>query len=340
MAKDLGKTVYFFGAGSSAASTYNLPVMGAFFLEEDFKGDSYPFLHRFISNKFPGVETGRLNLEEVVTTMELNLDKFASFGEPAEAEVQKARSELDQYVAERLAIANRQGCKQIGKLINAELAAIESRDSVITLNYDLVVDNTLWERSLKGPSKELRPECLLDRTYNILQRTQLFHGERPSMYHKSKGLGFYLKLHGSIDWLYCVNTSCGNHQIFFANWIGSEPIHNDPGDLCSLCGMPLVNVIVPPTMAKTFEKYPKLGFLWSLAYRELRTAERIVIFGISFAPSDYYLSWLLKKAILDRKERPKIFNIDINKMPRERIRELTGIDPVVVESIDEYLGCK
>ena len=125
--------------------------------------------------------------------------------------------------------------------------------------------------------------------------------------------------------------------MFFPNWLGSREVYNSPGDLCSLCGSPLVNVIVPPTMNKSFEKFPKLGLLWSLAYRELNKADRVVIFGVSFAPSDYYLRWLFKKAVRERKDKPIIFDINTDGSVPQDIEKITGIKPIHKPSLDEFL---
>jgi hypothetical protein len=162
----------------------------------------------------------------------------------------------------------------------------------------------------------------------------------PIFYSRDGKTGFCLKLHGSIDWLYCLNPNCGHHQIFWPNRLDykDERAHSEPGAPCTLCGMPIVSVIIPPTMYKTFEKFPKLGFLWSLAYRELNIADKIVVFGVSFAPSDYYLRWLFKKAITDRKNKPTIINIDSNPEISDKIKEITGIAPEYFPTLDEYLA--
>lgn len=174
--------------------------------------------------------------------------------------------------------------------------------------------------------------------YVLLGKTlSLDTGESLSLSDEKASLGFYLKLHGSVDWLYCPNPVCGYHQLFFPNRLGSDSLHNRPGKLCNLCGSPVVSVIVPPTMYKTFEKFPKLGFLWSLAYRELNIADRIVIFGVSFAPSDYYLRWLFKKAITDRENKPTLIDIDTNPEVCDKIKEFTGVKPKHFATLDGYL---
>jgi len=90
-------------------------------------------------------------------------------------------------------------------------------------------------------------------------------------------------------------------------------------------------------MHKSFEKFPKLGLLWSLAYRELSQAEQIVIWGVSFAASDYYLRWLFKKAVVEKAHKPKIFVIDIDDCAPKRVKEITGISPIHQRTLDEFL---
>lgn len=331
------KTVYFLGAGASAASDFHLPTMKEFFKGANFTGEGYQNLRQFLDNKFPGQPVENLNLEEIVTAIELGVDAFGFFGKRPHPYIYEARKEVDKYVNARLRIAGDKGCSLLGKIFNKNIAVEKSIDSVITLNYDLVIDRSLLEKRHKIPG----PGDLLDRMYELLGVTlYLDTGESLSLPDDEANLGFYLKLHGSIDWLYCPNSNCSYHQRFFPNRLLSFSSHNMPGDLCRLCGSPVVSVIVPPTMYKTFEKFPKLGLLWSLAYRELNIADRIVIFGVSFAPSDYYLRWLFKKAITDRdpKNKPLIFDIDVKPDVCKKIKEITGVIPQYFQTLDEYLA--
>jgi hypothetical protein len=333
------KTVYFLGAGASNASDFHLPTMDKFFEGANLTGDKeHQNLKRFIDEKFPGRPIEKLNLEEMVTTIELSLDTFGVLGKHPEPYIYEARTELNKYVNARLQISKYKGCSLLGKIFDENIAGDTSIDSIITLNYDLVIDNCLF-----AGQRQPGPRYLLDRMYELIGVTlYLDTGESLSLSHEDANLGFYLKLHGSIDWLYCPNFDCGYHQQFFPNRIGNEPTHNRPGDLCGLCGSPIVSVIVPPTMYKTFEKFPKMGFLWSLAYRELNAADRIVIFGVSFAQSDYYLRWLFKKAITDRKtdgkNEPTIINIDPDDKVCCEIKRITGVIPKHFSKLDEYLS--
>lgn len=313
--------------------------MGEFFQGGDLTNRNYLKLKSFIDDKFPRLPVEKLNLEEVVTAVELSLDTFGALGGHPEPYIYEARIELDKYVAAKLNIDTTKTCKLHEKIINTELSGNDSVDSIITLNYDLVVDSTLYAKSPRSNGdKYLESDCLLVRMYDLLGVTlYLDTGESLTPPHEKANLGFYLKLHGSIDWFYCPNPECGYHQRFFPNRIGSDSSHNKPGNLCNLCGSPVASVIVPPTMYKTFEKFPKLGFLWSLAYRELYSADKIVIFGVSFAPSDYYLRWLFKKSITDRENKPILIDIDTNPEVCDKIKEFTGVNPKHFLTLDGYL---
>jgi len=312
--------------------------MAGFFRENDFAGGSFSKLKTFVDRQFSGIDLAEVNLEALVTYLELSTDTLGLFGDYPSPDDVQARRELDELVRKRLSIPKLRGCAEHKKILTKAIAGPDSHDSIITLNYDLIVDNTLYELSPKEANgKQLVHGCLLDRMYALLGKTMLIHGERGSLYHGHKDLGFYLKLHGSIDWLHCPDADCGNHQLYFPNWLGSDLVHNEPGDPCSLCGSPLASVILPPAMYKSLVMFPKLRLLWNLAYRVLSRADRIVVFGVSFAPSDYYLRWLLKKAMRTRQTTPIIYDIDENGSPSAKIKEITGMTPIHKKNVDEFL---
>lgn len=329
------KTVYFLGAGSSKASDFDLPTMDKFFEGADFTGVEYQNLMQFIKKWFPDQPVENLNLEELVTTIEFGLDTFGALGEHPEPYIYEARIELNKYIADRLKIDPQKGCKTLEKIITSEMASNNSVHSIITLNYDLVIDVLIGKNISDEISKLGRLYDLLGYDIRGIGRVITCDAESPTLYSTDRKTGFYLKLHGSINWLYCPNPTCGNHQIFWINQPGN--IRSEPGELCTLCGVPIESVIVPPTMYKTFEKFPKMGFLWSLAYRQLKWADKIVIFGVSFAPSDYYLRWLFKKAITDRARKPTIINVDTNPKVCDKIKEFTGVKSKHFLILDEYL---
>ena len=96
-------------------------------------------------------------------------------------------------------------------------------------------------------------------------------------------------------------------------------------------------------MNKVFKKYPKLGTIWSIAWQELAKATDVVFIGVSFAPSDYYLRWLVKSAFLTVKDQNanddrKIIVVDKYPSVKEKIREMVGMDPIHYHSIETYIS--
>lgn len=354
------KTVYFLGAGASKAF-FGFPTMDDFF--DKFTVNNYPNLSHFLENYFScdyflkdrygiNLKIGNLNLEEVITALDLSSDRFGSFGNNLKGYLLDAKIEFNNYIINRLDIQIDQEdtknrfnelCNKLNIIfgnISKKPSETKIADSIITLNYDLGIDHLLYYFANKNTSGTLQNQTLLRRMYDILGgRIELYIGDRPSLYWKENDLGFYLKLHGSLDWLYCINDKCENNRLFFPNFIDNKETHNTPGDPCILCGSPLSVVIVPPTLHKSFDKFPKLGLFWSLAHRELRNARKIVIFGVSFSSSDYYLAWLFRSSIGGKcNQKPELIVIDINSDICNKVEKITGIKPNYKSNIDEYIN--
>lgn len=352
---DIEKTVYVFGAGASKCF-FDFPCMNDFFLNYD--PDKYPNLSKFIEcyflftkdhggHSWNKKKKESLNLEEIITALELATDNVGSFGNPPTFQLQQAKKEFDEFVKKTLQIDRNlpENEKKFEKLYKSTQLLFEdpannrNQDSFITLNYDLILDLLLFECAEKNDLHHLKSEAMLRRMYELLGRVGVVAGDRPSLPWKSRDAGHYLKLHGSLDWLYCPNERCGNHQQFFANWLGADKIHDSEGSFCILCGTPLVSVIIPPTLNKSFQKFPKLGLLWNLACSELSKAQKIVIFGLSFAPSDYYLKWLFKSAIISNSSDMPAKIVIINKDPKvkETTENLLGMETTIFTEFDEYM---
>ncbi len=339
----MNKTVYLLGAGASKGSQFGLPTMDEFFAK--FQPDNYPHLSEYLSSRFPTIPIPRLNLEEVVTQLELSLSGFGSMWRGGGEQAPRARNELDRFIHSKLMhfeldvpehkdVLAKAACEIHEKIFGHMDPA---GDSVISLNYDLIADCTLWKLSEKNDHGQLKHGTLFDRSQHLLGPSRVIHGERPSLYHGYEGKGYYVKLHGSLNWLYCSNPQCFYHQLFFDNWLGSREVWNKPGDPCMLCGTPLVSVIIPPAMSKSFELFPKMGLLWNLAYRELRSAVTWVIIGVSLPDSDYILKWLLRESAAEREKRPDVIIVNPCMEARERIERAVGTKTKSFNGLVEYV---
>ena len=330
MPKKPEKTVFVLGAGASKASDFKLPVMKGFLANVRKHDPREAHLYQYLKATLPSVPLSRLNLEEVFTQIELDLCGFASIkGLPQEILVTAKRQLLD-YVRRRLDI-RKNGAVPICRMHQRFLNHILSRKpcaTILTLNYDLVVDVTLHDDGTEDRG-------ILWLSYGLLDRNLSVDFERPTLSPTEEGFGYYLKLHGSLDWAFCPNPRCANHQLFFPYRLGYVDPPYCAGDPCKLCGTSLEWVIVPPTMQKSFETFPKLGLVWRLAHEELKKATKVVFWGVSLAASDYYLHWLIRSSLVYRDPKPKVVVINKRKAVLRQTNRLTGTSARFFRSMDD-----
>ncbi|MEE8450111.1 MAG: hypothetical protein V3S39_10805, partial [Thermodesulfobacteriota bacterium] len=195
--KNPAKTVYFLGAGASNASDFHLPTMKGFFQARKLKNADYENLSGFIKLLLPGVSPQDVNLEEVITHLALALEGLGASWQPDRTLEMKARRELNQYVVERLSIDEGKKCKLHLKLM--EVLSNNDRNSVLTLNYDQVVEHAMADKVPNLYDRSLRFLSDLAIYPTAMISGGIFHTQHPD----DVGKGLYLKLHGGIDWFYC-----------------------------------------------------------------------------------------------------------------------------------------
>jgi hypothetical protein len=312
------KTVYFLGAGASNAFDFKLPTMRSFFQKRDPILKRFPKLHQFIQRAFPGIPIQKINLEDVISYLDLSVGRFGSFGERPGGSLLDARAEFDQCVRTKLDYersAKGIWCSNLKKIFRG----LRKTDTVVTLSYDLVAENTLNTISKEKEGRENHP--LYDEMVNLLIESTIYD---VAIIRRNSQSGLYLKLHGSIDWYRCPHRTCRNHVAITI----PEKSQRDRRHLCTFCGARLEIAILPPTMSKVFERYPRLGVMWTLARPELSASTAVVFIGVSFAPSDYYLRWLIKSSLLEAKNKNKsIVVVDKCKQAVKRIKEIIGRQP-------------
>lgn len=135
------RKVYFLGAGASN-DEFGLPTMQGFFRSKDICKEEYSQLKAFIDINFPEIPLQEINLEGVITYLELSVDRFGSFGKRPSGKFIDARKQFDQFVQERLKLPEGKGFCPKNKLKRVFLG-LRDQDSIISLNYDLVVERTL-----------------------------------------------------------------------------------------------------------------------------------------------------------------------------------------------------
>jgi hypothetical protein len=173
------------------------------------------------------------------------------------------------------------------------------KDTIITFNWDLLLDNVLNRmpilQSYQENTKDLRKYKSGQYYRFILDLSAIGEKTWDSVFIRepyrewNSPAGYYLKVHGSIDWYYCSNESCRFFRKVF-------PVLNPSVTYyCSECHEQLERLLIPPVLNKEYKQYPLLRRIWNLAAKEISLAEEIVIWGYSMPPTDFYSAWLLRQ---------------------------------------------
>lgn len=256
----------------------------------------------------------------MITHLEISLEKYA-FSHYEDYNLQRfGYDELLRYIVKRLSIPESARCEYHLKLHER----VSEGGSVLSLNYDLTYDQVLYEKERKKGG------------FSLLTRSRELIGDQMGRFWPTEtswrdvvGQTFYIKLHGSIGWVQCPNAACINHQnieMCCSTIAPTSRIREE--DPCTTCGSPLKTVIVMPTMKKSFEKYPKMGLLWEIAFRKLKEAETLIIMGTSLPPSDYYLNWLLKETSVGKRSL-RLIAVNGDKAAALRAKTIVGVGKAI-----------
>jgi len=296
------------GAGFSRACSDRYPLSDGFLAENDgleleSRFGSGPvrideFTHGLLERieKAYGSLDG-VNLEEVMTdlyTRGFGLGsawEWASFSNDSVEAAQRDYRALLHFIQAKLFILGRNsGSSAVAQEF---LDLLRSQDSIVSLNYDVLVENHLLRHESKPPHwrvgelvRTIGPPSVSSK--HIRQGTLEYLDEhRP---------GVLVKLHGSADWYCCINPACPHYPYMTAGWL----TRNDTGDTCwgrcPICGCGIEAAIVPPTHAKPFDRFPRIRFMWWRAFNALRAARRWTFVGTSLSPADFHLSSLIRSS--------------------------------------------
>lgn len=183
--------------------------------------------------------------------------------------------------------------------------------TVLSTNYDLIVDTALM--SLSGSRSAPPGEGRLP-DYRCHISTPLYQTDR-------RRFGTLLKLHGSLNWLYC--TTCARLEIgksqakLYLNVLDrmlGPDLHKaftPDGDPCPACRTPLRPLLIAPSHLKYYRN-PHLSQVWFEAERVLREAKRVIFVGYSLPEDDVEVIYLLKRA-LARTHAPDITVVEFDR---------------------------
>jgi hypothetical protein len=210
-----------------------------------------------------------------------------------------------------------------------ELYGIEPR--VISLNYDLIADNVLFSMALSSTEavvggKGLQRHRLPNYTCDI--RT-------PGYQSRLHDYGLLLKLHGSLNWLYCPNCqrldiglseegpgSLNTRKVLddLYQEVNLHDKYSCKGANCLDCGSEVRPVLITPTHKKDYRN-PHIGQVWYQAERALRESDRVFIIGYSLPDDDVEVIYLLKRGLAHLSSSPEKITVVQRGKLRQRIND-------------------
>jgi hypothetical protein len=313
-------TSYIVGAGASKA-VWRFPVLGGLLADKRADIANSRRLHSYVSERF-GDDLGIVNLEDVLADLDNTLyglgnTWFGATSHPIHRSALDRKSDLMKVLVRVFALSSSgDHSRQI-----ADYASVfgdrVSDGRVITLNYDLGIEEYLKNKGQYYESSEQNNENVLNAHLGG-GLVSLENGLQNCSVNET-----LLKLHGSLNYWACCNPSCRNRHHIWRGRCGKY--------CCSTCGADTERIIVPPSMNKTFDRYPSLALAWRLAQESLRASERIVVWGYSCPPTDHHFAWVLRSCgagwRLDDEVIREVIVINPEKRVKRRLEAL--LDPNV-----------
>lgn len=308
--------VIFLGAGASASD--GAPIQNELFKSyfsnhnnDELSNSLKEFFRDFfgINPDKNGNETFP-TFEEVLGILELSISRNESFRKypivPGNPKVQEVREQLIFLIAkilrQKLLYGRVNHDKLINRLINERMI---KKTAFISLNYDILIDNAITEK---------HDEVDLDYGISFTNFLKRDDWHKPRKNRKT----LLLKLHGSLNWLYCPTcislTITPKEKSVSTSTIAERPI------ACERCNTNMIPIIIPPTFFKVMSNY-FLQKIWRRAEMTLSRTKRIIFCGYSFPDADIHIKYLLKRVEVNKGNTPEIFIVNNHAGKKNDIKQ-------------------
>jgi hypothetical protein len=195
-----------------------------------------------------------------------------------------------------------EACKNPCGYHRALVEAMSPRDTIISFNYDCVIDHALKTAGAEKWSAQYG--------YGFNEPHRLVGFEKwnaPDAPERENASVNLLKLHGSLN--------------FF-------PFPEDGGEI-RLRERPYrqtgneVYEIIPPEFAKRIDR-PEFQTLWRRAERAVRLAKKVTLIGFSFTPTDTHVDSFFRTALAGNTKLEEVIIVNPSQNDRRRIRSVFG----------------
>jgi hypothetical protein len=238
----------------------------------------------------------------LLSLLDTAIDRAQPFGDRSVDDLRKVRGAVEYVVFAVLQEHLRKvpGQNPYARFLTRLARTAQAPPYVITLNYDLIVDAVCFKMGIQASPRN-EPHRLPD--YGCEIRTDAYRERRHDY-------GLLLKLHGSLNWLYCPN--CQRLDIglaqdgpFLATRKVLDELYREVdlhreysclGSPCRDCKTNVRPVLITPTYRKDYRN-PHISRVWYGAERLLRESDEAFIVGYSLPTDDVDVIYLLKRGL-------------------------------------------
>lgn len=295
------RRVFILGAGSSKAVINTAPLNDNLLPEAlKFRDDwRIKNIKRFIAD-FYQLDTAP-PLEDILTQLDICIAENRPVSDDYNLiTLGRLREDLVYGICRVLQNALQKGSLNMMKQF---VRGVQPDDTIISLNYDLIIDNSIIKANHQAPEYSFPVRYYLDNDEegDWINLTTDFK-RRPNHRPHDGGPITLLKLHGSLNWLYC--PSCRVIDVSPGRKGAVYIFDRDNPVTCYDCGMRYDPYIVTPTFLKNYgDLY--LGQIWQSAEDALRKADEIIFIGYSLPDADIVLRTMFSRAIYRNRVRPE-----------------------------------
>lgn len=316
------KTVFVIGAGFTRAFLPQAPLLTDNYDIDSLlkKFETLPHARRILELELAKNSDKKINIERLMSRLDSRMPYDFEHG---------ANEELSLLLKEvKFSFNIRLDAAKKGQFFSTELAAfskycVHKNITCISFNYDDVFDQTLWEYK-KIVDLGQPPYWHPDGGYGFFCRPSA-SCIRDTAAFMDKTSMLLLKLHGSTNWR--IRRGYGRPHVIDAVvhhelWLPQHRNMESDQELIELHLEP-ESFIVPPVMVKsTLVEQPILKLIWSIAYRELERAEKVVFIGYSLPKTDMASSFLFSEALRNIKVSDvQIVNLAFDESQKKALRE-------------------
>ena len=325
----MGKTVYFLGAGATKAVCNTAP------LNEDLVRKALNYYQQkteakeiweFIEEIYKPRGEGTLGVDNKVWNL---LDYIIQQGRSAShkysfEKICNMRNNLLSFVISYF----EQALQEVDKAVFRSFISTIKRfhPTIISTNYDIIVDNVLCEFKSLNYGAKIRYAVRADDVVEK-DKVKVCGFNRPWEYmqydYLNTGPVQLLKIHGSLNWIYC--RKCD--EVDLTIW--------QKGCKATLTGIDCHNkcctnkyepLLITPTMFKNYENR-FIKETWNNAEKALVEADELVFIGYSLKEEDYQIRCLLMNALFNKpKSYDRVVVIDKNPASEDDLKFLADIE--------------